>query len=365
MQRNVLLNPGPATTTDTVKRAQLVPDICPREREFGDVMRQVAADLLRVAHAPAEEFAAVLFAGSGTLAMDVCVNSLLPESGALLIVNNGSYSARAVDIARAYRLPHVNLTLPSDRAVDAEAVERVLRQRADVRVVYATHQETGSGVLNDIAAIGRAAHAHGATFVADTTSTYAMIPLDLREGAVDFCMASAQKGIQGMAGLCFVLGRRALIEASASYPRRSYYCNLHQQYASFAATGQMRFTPPVQTIYAARQALAEYFAEGEQAKWARHQRTTAAIHAGLARLGLRESIAREQQSGLVVAVDYPADRPWSFDAVHDYCYARGFTIYPGKMQGQGTFRLCSLGAIDEADIARFFDVFTAALRSLA
>ena len=78
MERKILLNPGPATTTDTVKMAQIVPDICPREEEFGAVMREVAAGLRQIVHADAAEFSCVLFCGSGTLNMDVCLNSLLP-----------------------------------------------------------------------------------------------------------------------------------------------------------------------------------------------------------------------------------------------------------------------------------------------
>ena len=179
---------------------------------------------------------------------------------------------------------------------------------------------------------------------------------------MDFCMASAQKGIQAMAGLSFIVGRRDVIEASREYPMRSYYCNLFQQYDYFRKTGQMHFTPPVQTIYAARQALKEYFAEGEADKWQRHCRTMEAIHEGLARLGFREAIPREHQSGLVAAVKYPEDPNWDFDRVHDACYAKGFTIYPGKMQEQGTFRLCALGAIDAEDIGRFFAVLEQALR---
>ena len=145
---------------------------------------------------------------------------------------------------------------------------------------------------------------------------------------------------------------------------RSYYCNLYQQYAYFEKTGQMQFTPPVQTIYAAKQALAEYFAEGEAAKAARHARVAQAIHRGLAALGLKEAIRPEVQSGLVVSVLYPADERWDFDRVHDYCYAHGFTIYPGKMQEKGTFRLCALGAIDETDIEKFFCVLREALAEL-
>ena len=70
IKRNILLNPGPATTSDTVKLAQVVPDICPREKEFGEVMRGVANDLVRIVHGEDAGYAAVLFCGSGTVLYD-------------------------------------------------------------------------------------------------------------------------------------------------------------------------------------------------------------------------------------------------------------------------------------------------------
>ncbi len=107
--------------------------------------------------------------------------------------------------------------------------------------------------------------------------------------------------------------------------------------------------------------MKEYFAEGEEAKWARHTRVFNAIHKGLAELGFKDVIRRDLQAGLVVSVLYPSDANWDFEKVHDYCYARGFTIYPGKIASTNTFRLCALGAIDEQDIRDFFDVLRAAL----
>ena len=109
IKRNVLLNPGPATTTDTVKMAQVVPDICPRENDFADKMKQFRKDVLGVVHANPESYTSVLFCGSGTINMDICLNSLLPESKKVLIVNNGAYSTRAVEICQYYGLPHIDL----------------------------------------------------------------------------------------------------------------------------------------------------------------------------------------------------------------------------------------------------------------
>lgn len=359
IKRNILLNPGPATTTDTVKLAQLVPDICPREQEFGQLMRDLGTDLLRVVHADPADWAAVLFCGSGTICMDACVSTLVPADGKLLIVNNGAYSARAAEMAHAYSVPHIDLTFPIDALPDLAVVERTLIENPDITAVYTTHQETGTGILNPVREIGALAHAHDAIMIADTISTYAMIPFDVDDMNIDVCMSSAQKGIQGMTGLSFVLAKKSVLDAAKSYPVRSYYTNLVMQYMGFAQTGEMRFTPPVQTVYAARRALAEYFAEGAAKKWARHTRTIDAIHEGLAKLGLTEAIPRAIQSGLVVAVAYPEN--FDFARVHDYCYARGYTIYPGKMQTASTFRLCALGAIDAPDIHGFFRVFQEAL----
>lgn len=361
IKRNVLLNPGPSTTTDTVKLAQVVPDICPREKEFAGMMKGIREDLVKIVHGDQDDYTAVLFCGSGTINIDICLNSLLPANKKILIINNGAYSTRAAEVCSYYGLPHIDLKFPVDGLPDLDKVENTLRNNPDVALVYTTHNETGTGILNPIKNIGELAHKYNAVFVVDTTSTYAMRPINVYEDNVDFCMASAQKGIMAMTGLSFIVGKRAVIEASKNYPKRSYYCNLYLQYEFFEKTGEMHFTPPVQTIYATRQALNEYFAEGEEAKWKRHTRVFEAIHEGLEELGFKNLIKREWQAGLVVSAIYPDDKNWDFEKVHDYCYKRGFTIYPGKITSTNTFRLCALGAIDEQDIRDFFAVFKDAL----
>lgn len=363
IKRNILLNPGPSTTTDTVKMAQVVPDICPREKEFASLMKGLREDLVKIVHGDTDEYTAVLFTGSGTINIDVCMNSLLPDGKKVLVINNGAYSTRAVEICQYYGLDYINLEFPIDELPDLSVVEQTLKSNPDIALVHTTHNETGTGILNPIRQIGAIAHKYGAVFSVDTTSTYAMRPIDVNKDNIDFCMASAQKGLMAMTGLSYIVGKREIIEKSKDYPKRSYYCNLYMQYDFFEKTGQMHFTPPVQTIYSVIQALKEYWAEGEEAKWARHTRVFEAIHKGLDELGFKDVIKREWQAGLVVSAIYPDDVNWDFDKVHDYCYERGFTIYPGKISATNTFRLCALGAIDEDDITAFFKVFKEALEA--
>lgn len=364
IKRNVLLNPGPATTTDTVKLAQVVTDICPREKEFGKVMEDLSKDLLKIVHAKEDDYATVLFCGSGTINIDICLNSLLDAGKKTLIVNNGAYSSRAVEVCKYYGLPFVELKYKENEIPNLDEVNSTLANDSSISLVYTTHNETGTGLLNPIREIGKIAHDHKAMFVVDTTSTLAMRPIDVYKDNIDFCMASAQKGIMAMSGLSFVIGNKSIIEESQNYPKRSYYCNLFLQYDYFRKNYQMHFTPPVQVIYAASQALKEYFAEGEENKWNRHLSVNNTIREELDKLGFKTYIPREQESGLVVSVLYPNDPNWDFDKVHDYCYERGFTIYPGKIASKPTFRLCSLGAIYPQDIKDFFKVFKEALDKL-
>ena len=214
VKRNVLLNPGPATTTDTVKYAQIVPDICPREKEFGLIMKEMGVDLVKIVHGDLDKYSAVLFCGSGTVNIDACVNSLIPGGKKMLVLNNGAYSERAAEVCEYYHLDHINLKMPITEPVDVKEVEKALKADKNIAVVYACHHETGTGILNPIREIGAIAHKYGAAFVVDTTSTYAMIPIDMDKDNLDFVMASAQKGLMSMTGLSYVIGNTKMIEAS-------------------------------------------------------------------------------------------------------------------------------------------------------
>jgi len=364
VKRNVLLNPGPATTSDTVKYAQVVPDICPREEEFVVIMDEVRQELVNVVHGDPQKYAAVLFTGSGTIIQDALVNSLVPEGKKICVVNNGAYSARMVEIADHYQIPCVNLEFPTTGLPDLDVLKQTLENDKDIAVVATVHHETGTGVLNPVREMGKIAHAKGCVFVVDTISTYGLIPFDIEKENIDFCMSSAQKGLCGMTGVSWTVGKIEEIEKSKDYPKRSYYCNLFMQYDFFNRVGEMHFTPPVQTVYALRQAIKEYREEGEQARYQRITRCSEAIHKGLEEIGLDTVIDREIEGHLVVTVKAPEDDKFDFFKLHDYCYERGFTIYPGKMFGLETFRLCNLGLITHTDIEDFFVVAKEAFKEM-
>jgi 2-aminoethylphosphonate-pyruvate transaminase len=126
----------------------------------------------------------------------------------------------------------------------------------------------------------------------------------------------------------------------------------------------MHFTPPVQTLYSLRQAIREYWEEGEKARYDRLSKCWEAVHQGMQEIGLKPVIDKDIQGKLVVTIKAPQDGKFDFFKLHDYCYERGFTIYPGKMFGLETFRLCNLGVITHKDIEDFFVVAREAFRKM-
>jgi 2-aminoethylphosphonate-pyruvate transaminase len=317
-------------------------------------MTGVREDLVKVVHGDPEKYTAVIFTGSGTIVQDVLVNSLVPEGKKMCVVNNGAYAARMVEIAKYYNIDCVDVQSSTTGLPDLDAVKKAIEEDKEIAVVAAVHHETGTGVLNPVRKIGRIAHDNDCIFIVDSISTYGLRPLDIEEENIDFLMSSAQKGLAAMTGASWAVGNIKAIEKSKDYPTRSYYCNLFMQYDFFNRVGEMHFTPPVQTIYALAQALKEYFEEGELNRWDRLKKCWEAIHKGLEEIGLGYVIDKKIQGKLVVTVEAPDDGKFDFATLHDYCFERGFTIYPGKMFGLKTFRLCNLGLITHRDIEDFF-----------
>ena len=102
----LLLNPGPVTLTDRVRRSLLQPDLCHRENEFFDLQDEVRSRLLGVYSLDPAQWTAVLMTGSGTAAVESMLASVVPEQGRLLIVENGVYGERMAQICAQYRISH-------------------------------------------------------------------------------------------------------------------------------------------------------------------------------------------------------------------------------------------------------------------
>lgn len=356
IKRNILLNPGPATTTDSVKMAQVVPDICPREKDFCDLMERVQQGLVKVVKGDSRH-TAVLFAASGTGGIEAMISSVPPATGDLLIVNNGAYGERMRQIAEVYFAPEriLEYKIQPEQYPDVNAIAEILDRRNNITHIGLVHHETTTGMINPARQIARIAHERGIEVMLDAVSSYAGVDIDIKRDEYDYMVSTSNKNIQGMAGIAFVIAEKEKIKKTAGNSGRSFYFNLAQQNASFEKTGQMRFTPPVQVIYALEQALDEFFEETLEGRIARYRSCRQALKQGLDRLGFKTLLPEKYQGHLITSVIEPDHPAYSFIDMHDYLYRRGFTIYPGKVGDIGTFRIANIGAIDVADIQNFLD----------
>lgn len=333
--------------------AQLVPDICPREAEFVDVLCHVRGELANIVGGTPKSHVTVLFGGSGTAVMDAAINSAVPPGKTIVVVNNGFYGKRLADIARIYQISLREIKIPWDRPADVEQVREAVADPS-VGALAFVHHETTTGLLNPLEELVNVGKEAGCMVIVDAISSYAGIHIDVSRTPVDFLLSTSNKCIQGMAGVAFVIAQKESLEQIREFPPRSYYLNVWQQYEKFEETGEMRFTPPVQVIYALKQAMAELRTEGGvPARQERYRKNYQTLKRGLADLGFNFLLAPEYESHILLTVLEPEDQNFNFRVLHDKLKSRGFTIYPGKLSGAKTFRLAVMGDIYNADIKDF------------
>lgn len=362
VRREVLLNPGPATTTDSVKYAQVCADICPREIEFGNVMEWITKELSLFVGA-ADHIETVLFGGSGTAADEVMISSCIPDGAKLLIVDNGAYGARFAKIASVYKLDFDVYKSSGFLPLDVQAVEKKLLEGKYTHFAVVYH-ETTTGLLNPVPELGRFCQKHRIVTIVDAVSAFAAIPIDMEKDCIDFMASTSNKNIQGMAGIAFVFCQKAALEKTKDYPMRNYYLNLWDQYANFKKTKQTRFTPPVQAMYALRQAIIETKIETIEGRYARYTACWEEIVKAVKKLGLKMLVPEDAQSKLITAIIDPASAKYKFEDLHDMAREHSFTIYPGKLSDANTFRIANIGDIKSEEMTAFTKVLESYMKGL-
>lgn len=357
----VLLNPGPANTSPRVRQALVMPDLCHREPEFFEVMRECRRRLVEVLGI-ARDFDAVLFTGSGTAAVEASLTSIVPADRGLLVVNNGVYGERMLRIARAHRIPAEALTYDLTTPVDPADVARVLRAHPEISHVAVVHHETTTGLLNPVEAVAAAAAAEGRRVVVDAMSSLFGEPLDVRREGIDLVTASANKCLQGIPGISFVLGRRSALAALQGRSPRSVYLDLHTHWAT-QEQDNTPFTPAVQVLHAMREALMELGEEGLAARIARYAENARVLRQGMAALGF--SILVPEAARSTILTTFRLQPGLDYESLHDAMKRRGYVIYAGQGDIRTyAFRVANMGTLTPKDMAAVVDAFAASLEEL-
>lgn len=350
MSDPLLFTPGPLTTSTNVKAA-MQRDLGSRDGEFIRLVADIRRELLQIAGvSQAAGYEAIPMQGSGTFAVEAVFSSVIPPQGRLLILANGAYGERMLQIAERLRIAAQIERWSEDESPDVGRVRQVLSNGPLPTHVAVVHLETTTGILNPLGKIGGLVREKGCRFIVDAMSSFGGVPLDLAQLPVDYLIASANKCLESVPGFAFVIANRAALEESAGWAR-SLSLDLLAQWQGLERNGQFRFTPPTHALLALAQALAELRVEGGVAgRAARYRANHERLLSGMRRLGFREFLPQERQSDIISSFHYPTEKWFEFQEFYRQLAERGFVIYPGKVSRADCFRIGTIGHITPREV---------------
>ena len=343
----LLLTPGPLSTSPAVKAAMLH-DWGSRDEDFIAMNRRVCQRLVALANAT-ESHVAVPVQGSGTFAVEAMLGTFVPPGGRVLVLVNGAYGRRMVEICRTIGRDAVVYETAEDTPPDPAVVARHLADDPTIGDVALVHCETTSGILNPVAAVADVVAA-GQRLLLDSMSAFGALPTDAARVPFVALAASANKCLQGVPGLAFVISETQRLAACAGHAP-SLSLDLEAQWRAMEKNGQWRFTPPTHVVAALDQALAEHEAEGGVAgRHGRYARNCAVLMEGMRALGFRPLLPDRLQAPIIVTFHMPEHPRFDFERFYEALKKDGYVIYPGKLAMADSFRIGCIGDIDETDM---------------
>jgi 2-aminoethylphosphonate-pyruvate transaminase len=340
-----LLTPGPLTTSRAVKAAMLA-DWGSRDVEFRRVVSDIRKGLLDLAGAD-DSYECVIMQGSGTFAIEAALGSFCPKAeNKTLVVANGAYGDRAAAILTRLGRPVIKIDKGDSAAPTREDVIRVLEADKSVSHVWMIHCETTSGIVNPIADIALAVKARSRIFMVDAMSSFGALPLDMKDG-LDVMVSSSNKCIEGVPGFSYVIAKRDMLVASKGMSH-SVVLDLYEQWKGLEANGQFRFTPPTHALVAFHQAMKEHAEEGGvSARGSRYAQNAQILIKGMREMGFSTLLSDNEAGPIIQTFLTPRDPNFDFERFYEELRRRGFAIYPGKLTKRPSFRIGTIGKVDE------------------
>lgn len=349
----ILLNPGPVTLTERVRRALTREDQCHREPEFAELMLDIKRRLQAVYPEARERFEAVVLSGSGTCAVEAMLSSFAPKTSKTLVMANGVYGERMAAMLQAHGQPVIVAKSAWTDAMDCAALDKHLQTDRDITHVVAVHNETTTGRLNDIARLAQVCGRYNARILLDAVSSFGGEEIDFAGWPMAAVAATANKCLHGVPGIAFVLADRQLLETGSSQSN-TLYLDLFR-YFKEQRSGFSPFTQAVHACFALQEALAELEEQGGwRARHARYRQIATTIRRELDGMGVRRLLDEDAYSSIISSFKLPEGL--SYASIHDALRRAGFVIYAGQGDLAKTiFRISNMGDIRDDDLARLLD----------
>jgi len=333
-----------------------------RGPEFGALQTRITERLKQFFRTENDVY---VLTASGTGAMEAAIVNLLSPGDKVLAVTIGEFGDRFADIAAAFGAAVTRLAFEPGTAATPEAVAAALKTDPSIVAVLLTHNETSTGVTNDVAAIGRAVRAVSpeVLFIIDAISSLGCLPFATDAWGVDVATTCSQKGFMIPPGLAFISLSPRAWKAYESSKMTKYYFDVGKA-KSYLTRNQTPFTPAVSLYYGLDKALDMMAAEGMEQINARHAATAEYTRGRVQALGLELLANGPHCSDTVTSIVVPAGVDAAellrlLNTEYDTVLAAG----QGKLMGK-IVRIGHLGLVDRKELDAAVEALGAALARL-
>lgn len=348
--RTLLFTPGPTNVHPSVRQALMVRDTSHRETSFAELLEGLQHQMVALLGGTSTD-ACVPFMASGTGANEAILASL-PDD--LLVLDHGRYSRRLAEIAQRYGIRSQVLRTPPKEPIDPDQVESVLHANRRIRNIYVVHLETTTGLMAPLPELGEVAERSGCRLLVDGISSIGGHGFHLERHRVALCSLNANKCLEGIPGVSFVVGNKDLI-ASTAGRSRSFYFDLFRQWQKCSEDRETRFTAAVQLMCAADAAVRRLAEETVAGRIRRYRALRDQLRAGLVELGLElAELPPENESNILSLFRLPTALDYS--TLRDALGARGAVIHTHReVVEEGFVAIATLGHLGAEDVAWFLD----------
>jgi serine---pyruvate transaminase len=342
LEKRYLFTPGPTPVPPEVLAATAEPIVHHRGSDFRVVYERTLGRLREVFRTSSD---VLLFAASGSGAMDSAVANLCAPGDTVSVVSHGSFGERWVAICEQYGLDVRPIRYEWGETPDPDEVGAAVRE-AGSGVVLCQQSDTSTGVVADVRAIKAAVG--DPIVVVDAVSSLGAVPLETEAWGIDVAVSGSQKALMCPPGLAMVsVSGRALDRALRA---RSFYFDWARTKKAQDAL-DAAFTPAVSLVQGLDVALGLILEAGLDAAFERHVRLGRAARAGIKAMGLELFSPDDDSSAVVTAVRAPdgVDADALLRHLRD---VHGVTLAPGQAHLKGKiFRIGHIGWFDIFDIA--------------
>jgi aspartate aminotransferase-like enzyme len=340
--------PGPTPLPDRVIRAASRQMINHRGPEFAVLLRDIEEGLRWALHTAND---VLIYPCSGTGGLEAAVVNLLSPGERALFCTMGSFGDRWADIGVGYGADVLRLRVPDGEPIDPEDVDRILAENSNISTVFVTHNETSTGVTNDLPALAAVVKGRGKLLAVDSVSGAGCLPLETDGWQIDVLVTGSQKGWMAPPGVAMVAVSKAAFARAETATMPRWYLDFARE-RKYQQKSQTYTTPAVSVLYAIQEGLAIMREEGMESVWARHTRVAEMVRAGIDALGLKFLAAEGHRSDTVTAILNPVDGADAVKELLTTLRARHGLVLAG---GQGDlsgriFRIGHLGMVDEGDV---------------